>query len=992
MNPPNPVLGEGRFADDSYAENNTWVADTRSKTSLAQSIRKTLFRIYLIGGTVATVCVLLLLVSGITVYRRMTYVDPVNPDYASLEADSDTYWTDRILIDIETAQQSPGTEQVRQQRLRRFANRTLSESLNISSPYARAQAATSIAMVLAQNDIDIVLNNQLQQLGDTYLIVSMRARALISQALMYVRVGKVPAARVALQQYNQLVNEANLKLDSTLNEESFFGAVTVLQYLGGGEELKELFRSQKASIPILGLDQQIKAYRLVAGEQVRVGMTPAALETAQRINNPIELARAWTLILQYTARPPRVLPVEPTMLDLLVDPPATPPHSPYPAEQVAHEIFQYLADNKEINDQTALLLRIAGSRLMCDRELYKIFRHCLIESEELDDRVKEPVLKLLIDPESPTIRAALGMPPRLRSEIPQVDLAVADWTTSDEPVYVEIVDIDPTPLRSRNDLQWIQALLAIAQSYQSVKRFQDADRILKRAFVVAQKFVDPTIRIQLLLRIGEQQIGIGSTADAQKTFATVAPTLNPNQQSDLARLQILARLFNDAFATISSIESPEIREYVSSFLLREQIRINRLHDAEKTLTLMPQGRAATESRSLLNVAKETASREDFNTLGLTIPEGDRQDWEQYCIGLIQQGLLRLANQAADGIRDVQKRTNARTRISREYLLLYQAFNDTNDPNRTIRHEIQQAILTVVTHTPQPAMQTAILTELLTYLTGQLITEADRTDGKKLWTQAIDSCRRITEPADEALLFAQLIVAKNILEAPNLQRLKTMPLFTQATHAQAFAETEQLIAECLKKINALEDEEQQGSVCVHLANALVQVGRIKSAQLLLDRVLEVTTHMSGYEKSVPMLLSTIPPLKAMNSADAISAIYRLAIDDVCGQFANTTTTTNIDILDWRMRDSDIEQIVRSQMEHGFLDDAVESAMRLNEPVLRDRLLRIAAYIFLDHENIDRAELEARRMAVKEIQDPVLQNIQIIKRRSTPRTLPNEIADE
>ena len=975
----------GRFADDSYSENSARISEGRSESITAQSIRRTLFRMYLVGGTVATICVLLLFLSGVTVYRRITYVDPVNPDYSSLEADSDTYWTDRILIDIETAQQSLGTEQVRQQRLRRFANRTLFESLNIPSPYARAQAATSIAVVLAQHDIDIVLNNHLQQLGNTYLIVSMRARALVSQALMYVRLGKTPAALVALQQYNRLVNEANIKLDSTLNEESFFGAVTVLQCLGNGEELKELFRCQLATIPILGIDQRMKAYRLVVGEQVRVGMTSAALETAKKINNPVELSRAWALILQYTARPPRVLPVEPAMLDLLAEPPIEPPTSPYPAEQVAHEIFQYLSDNKEINVQTSLLLRIAGSRLMCDGELHQIFRHCLVKSEILDDRVKQPVLKLLDDPESPTIRAALNMPPRTNPEVRQADLATDDWTTSDEPMFIETVDIDPTPLRSRNDQQWIQALLAIAQNYQSVKRFQDADRILKRAFVAAQKFVDPDIRVQLLLRIGEQQIGIGAFADAKKTFSTVAPTLNPNQKSDLARLQIIARFFSDALATISSIESPEIREYVCSFLLREQIRINRPDDAEKTFTLMPQGRVAAECRSLLNVIKEKASREDFTTLGLAIPEGDLQDWEQYCIGLIQRGLLHLANQAADGIRDVQKRTNARTRISREYLLLYQAFNDTNDPNRTIRREIQQEILSVVVKlTRQPLTQTAILTELLMYLTGRLRTEEDRADGKRLWSQALDSCRRIATPADGAVLFAQLIVAKNILETSNLQRLNlpggAMPLFTQATNAQAFEETEKLIAECLRLINSLESEEQQSYACVHLARALVQIGRTKSAQMLFDRVLEISTRMSDYEKSVLLLLSMIPTLKAMNSADAIPMVYRLAIDDVCGRFIGTST--NIDIFDWRMRDSEIEQIVRSQMEHGFVDDAVESATRLNEPVLRDRLFRTAAYIFLDHENFERADLETRRMTVKDIQEPVLQNIQVITRRSAP----------
>jgi len=976
---PLSAVGE-RFKGDSSPNNGIWTSEAHAETSVERSVRRTLYRIYFVGGIFAAACVLLLFFIGLTVYHRATYVDPVNPDYSSLDTESDTYWTDRIQFDIQTAQQSAGTDQIRLQRLRRFVYRTVTEALIIPSPYARALAVTSIAVALAQQDINIILDSQLRQLGDTPLIMAMRARALVSQALMHIRLRQNPAAQTAMRQYRQLVIDADLKLNSTLNEESFFGAVTVLKYLNDEEGLTELFNRQRASTAILGIDQQMKAYRLIAGEQVRIGKTAAALETVKQINNPVELSRALALILQYTARPPNILPIEPTMFDLLVDPPTNPPRYPFPAEQVTHEIFRYLADNKDINTQTALLLRIAGSRLMCDRELYQIFRRCLMDSTVFDDRVKQPVLKLLNDPESSVIRAALDMPPRTAAT-PQFDTAVDDWTTSDESIFVETVDIDPTPLRTRNDQQWIHALFAIAQSYQSVKRFQDADRVLKQAFVAAQRFEDPTIRIQLLLRIGERQVAIGSIADAKRTFAVIAPMLNQDQKSELARLQIIGRLFDDAQATISSIELPAMREYVGSFLVQEQIRIHRLHDAEKTLALMPQGSAATVCRSRLNVAKEQANREDFKTLRLTIPEGNTPNWERYCIELIQQGFLHLADQAADGISDVQKRTNIQTRLGREYLLLNQAFNDTNDPTRTIRREMQQAIGSLASRTSPPVIQTTIRTELLMYLTGQLQTEEDRADGKQLWSQAIDSCRRITKLNDKVGLFAQLIVIKNFLEVPNLQR-RAKPLFTKETNPSAFAETDRLVKECLELLNLLDNEAQQSSACVHLARALAQVGRTKSAQMLLDRVLDSTTHLSDYTQSVSLLLSMIPALKATNSAETIPMIYRLAINVVIGEFSGKSA--QVDLYAWRMRDSEIEQIIRSQMENGFVDDAVESATRLNEPVLRDRLLRTAAYIYLDQGDVARAELEAQRLTVKEIQSSVVQNIQVIQRRSVLST--------
>jgi len=94
----------------------------------------------------------------------------------------------------------------------------------------------------------------------------------------------------------------------------------------------------------------------------------------------------------------------------------------------------------------------------------------------------------------------------------------------------------------------------------------------------------------------------------------------------------------------------------------------------------------------------------------------------------------------------------------------------------------------------------------------------------------------------------------------------------------------------------------------------------------------------------------------------------------------------------MRDSNIERIVRSQMENGFVDDAVASADRLNEPLLRDRLLRAAVYFYLDNDNIERAESIAQRLTASAIQNSVFQNIQTIKRRTTNRPFPQNTAEQ
>jgi len=948
---------------------NTLIVDNKTKshaeTSVERSVRRTLYRNYLFRAALSAAGCLILLAAGFIIYHQTTYVDTVKPDYSLLDTQSNTYWTDRILIDMDAALQSAGTEPQRRQRLRTFVNQTLEDAMKISPSYNRAQAVTSIARVLAQHDVDLVPDNHLQRLGSTSLIVSLRARTLISQALMYIRLEKKSAAQVALQQYNQLVTEGDLKLNSPLNEESFFGAVTVLYCLGDKAGLKELFSRQKASAAVLGFDRRMKAYRLIAGEQARSDMISEAMETAKRIDNPVEWARAWSLILQSAARPLPVLPLEPAMLNLLETPHTEQLPTPDIVEQVADEMFQYLAQNKEVHVQISLLQRIAGSRLMCDAALQTFFRNSLAESEVLDDRVKQPVLKFLDDPESPT-----------------TDSAMDDWTTSGEHVHVEMIDIDPAPLRSRAGQQGVQALLAIAQGYQSVKWFQDADRVLTQAFAAAQQITDMSVRIPLLMRIGEQQIAVGSTADAQKTFSAVAPALNQNQKGELARLQILARLFDDAQATIASIESPESREYACSLLFQEQIRVNRMSDAEKTLALMQPGNMAAECRSRLNIAQERASREDFNRLGLPFPEGSGQNGEQYCIGLIQQGFLHIANQASSGISDGQKRTDLQIRIAGEYLLLYQAFNDINDSNRSIRQEIQQAVVSVAERGRNPAVQTTMMMDLLMYLAANLQTEADRADGKRLWIRTMEFCRQIAQPDDKVVLFAQLIVAKNLLENPNFQspnrREAAMPLFTRETNGSAFEETNKLIEECIVLMNSLENEEQQGKACVHLAMALIQIDRTTAAQMLLDRTLEITEHVSDHQTIIAMLLSMIPALKAMNSTGAIPAIYRLAIDAAAQGFS--VGSLQIDVYDWRIRDSEIERIVRSQMENGFVDDAAESANRVVEPVLHDRLLRSAIYIYLDQRNIDRAELLAQRLTVKEIRSTVLQHVQHVKRRS------------
>jgi tetratricopeptide (TPR) repeat protein len=463
--------------------------------------------------------------------------------------------------------------------------------------------------------------------------------------------------------------------------------------------------------------------------------------------------------------------------------------------------------------------------------------------------------------------------------------------------------------------------------------------------------------------------------------------LRPDQQTEIARFQVISRLFDDAAKTITNIENFPLRNETCRFLLQEQIRIHHLDEAKKTLALMPDSPAASACRSMLKIAQEQGSKEDFALLGLPIPTeaANDQDREQCCIGLIQSGFLHLAGKTAEQITDSNKRAGVFRRLGSEFLLIYSACNGMNDPNRQIRQEMERAIETAAEQTGQPDLQTGIMTELLINLAERLQTEADVAAGRKIWQQTILICRQIADPDDQAELFAQLIVAKNLLEKP--LRKTTVPFFTKESNESAYTESNQLALDCVEMMNNMKNAQSQGTACAYLARALAQIGRTKSAQTMLNRMEVIADDFADSKEAVPIYLLMVPVLKAINSTGEIPGIYRSAIDAVSKDF--TSRIAGVEVYDWRIRDSEIERIIRSQMENGFVDDAVKSVNQLNEPVLRDRLLRAAAYIYLDQGDMEQAEIQSRRLTVKEIQRGTIQNVLFIKRRSERQSLLNTI---
>ncbi|MDR0520920.1 MAG: hypothetical protein LBH00_03595 [Planctomycetaceae bacterium] len=969
---------EKHFGEDGTENHGeVWTAGAHPETSAERSVRKVLRKRHFFFGTGIALFLFLCGFTGYSVYLHWTDIDSVCPDYTSLKPESDTYWSDRTQIDIETAQPSSAAFN---QRIRRFVFQTLAEAQAASSAAEKARAVTDIAAVLFRHNINIGMDEPLQQLGDTGVIVPMRCRAMVLQALMFLRLEKRPAAKLTILQYHRLRTDAGLTLNSAESEESFFGAVTVLKCLGEEKILAEMFNREILAASSISAGRRMRAYRLIAGEQVRTGYTMEAWETSKRIkDNQTELARAWELILQYAARPPKIELTEPVMLELPVQPAELPLQED--AEKMTAymtgNIFQLLADKKDTEYQLSMLQRIAGSRLMCDAVMHEFFRSNVRKSGVLDADVRQQILNLLDNPNSPAIRAALKMPSLPQFERDAADSAVEDWGQPDETVMVRRTDVDSSPLYVLADRRLVQVYTAIGRSYLSVKRYQDADRVLQKASAAAQKISDASVRTQMLLRIGEQQAAAGLTAGFQKTLTRILLSgCDQEQTANAARSQITARFLDDAGKTVKNISPSALRDDVCRSLLQEQIRIRRLDDAAKTLSLMSDSKTAGECRSLLKIAQGTGDKNDYDVWHIPSPKNlTAAETESACIEYMRNGLLRLAAQTAAKIEDSAKRAEMQNRIVRTAIQIYNFYNDVNDPDAAVRGAVRAEVSEYILQMKEPLKQAAMTAALLTGMTGQTFSEKDRTAGKRMWTQALDDCRKITVPEEKAELFARLIVLKNMLEKP--LHKTAVPFFTKESAPSAYAETDKLIQECADIVNSADNPMRCAVAGVFLAKAFIQVGRSKSAASMLEFVQEMTGSVPDAKERIPLVLTLVSLLKGSPAEDWIRRFCADAVSFAVTDFSGRQT--GIDMLDWRMRDSLIENIIRAQMENGFMDDAVTATACLNDPTHKDRLLRAAAYIYLDNGDAAYAEFLAKRLTHKDMRQETVQNVQLFRQR-------------
>ncbi|MDR1269899.1 MAG: hypothetical protein LBK82_10270, partial [Planctomycetaceae bacterium] len=258
-------------------------------TKVEQSFQKILFYYRLRIGIIATIVVLLLAAGGIVLLRNFKETKFVSPTYKQLDPNSKTYWVDRTLADIDLYRNTK-TKAGNTKQLYWLLMNTLDEARKISSNYVRIMAISDIAITMAKNDIDINIDNIIKELGETPLAASMRTRIIASQSLMFLRLAKRSAARVAIQEYDRIVIETDMKLNTATNEFAFLGVITTLACLQDTPKLSDIFSKQIEFSLRITTEQRMRAYRLIAGEQARVGMSVDALNTVKKIRNSVERA------------------------------------------------------------------------------------------------------------------------------------------------------------------------------------------------------------------------------------------------------------------------------------------------------------------------------------------------------------------------------------------------------------------------------------------------------------------------------------------------------------------------------------------------------------------------------------------------------------------------------------------------------------------------------------------------------------------------------
>jgi tetratricopeptide (TPR) repeat protein len=899
----------------------------------------------------------------------------VLPTYENLDVSSLTYWAERAQFDIDSSRGTNPNERTNAKQ-RFFLQNTLQQVTQLPSKTERNNALMDIGVTLAKNDVDLNIDDFLKPLSETPAGQSLLARILVSQALMYLRLENTMEAANTVKRYFTIVNEADVKIDSEVNELSFCGAVTALRILKDTTFLSEMFNRQIAYSDRLPTVQKMMALRCIAGEQARVNSGIYAMNTVKKIKTPLELSRAYQLIIGFTAREQEVKAVEPVISLPQTQGPWNPLPSLMVAEQIVQEVLKQIAEMEDLDTQIDVMMQLAGSRLMCDPQIHKVFRDAVSANQQFDKFIKRPVLKLLDEPESPVIRASLGLPPLSQDKIKTVDPALDNWKSPIGAIAVDVSVIAPETTETINSLQLVRLYNKTAQCYLMVNRKNEAVAVLKKAYQLNRSIPFPLDRAQNYLKIGEKQLTAGDSIGAKASFLSVGlPTgtksspdaaseegevYNEKFLSDLAYLQIIGRFFDNAAATIKCIKDSAERDDKICFIVQEQFRVGSLADAEKNIALISNEKQKATMSENLNIAKANS------------PETKKS-----AIALIDAGLLDTALAVVGKITDSKIKADLQVRIISEYMLRSAAYRGDTESHRKIRQRLFDLSASAARSIEPPIQKAAALENIIAS-----VLDFDPDNRKAalltLLTEAYKETESIkTAIDDKGEIMSRLILHQITLNVTKGQEGK-LPLIDEKKDTAPFDAVIEKITAAIKTINEMSGSAKRGMAIANLSKALIQIGRNKAALNMLKKGEETAVGLQNAKDAVSILLSFVPIYCSVNETESAAKIYYTAFNVIMEAYAKAGGDDLA--VEWRKRDSELDRIIRSQLEQDYVSDATIYASRINEPQLKDRLFRTAAYIFLDKNKVLQSEVAARKIQSEAVLIGTVRDVLFVKRRT------------
>jgi tetratricopeptide (TPR) repeat protein len=1010
------------------------------------------------------------------------------PSYNDLDSSSETYWSDRIERDVSYVNVMNISEQRKSARLRVLVRRQLDIASELESYYDRNYAILGIARTLTKYDLDMNLDKTLRLLNETYESYSIRARIYISIALMHVRQKNFNGAMSAYYEYKQLVNHADLKLDSLENEESFMGAVTVLYLAQNIEELSDLFRVQIEFSRRINTSRRMRAYRIIAVEQARAGsFLQNSFNALRMIDDPIETSRAVQLIISYVARPPKTEPVEPTFPTPRSDGPWEAIRNTFIVRNTIDSILRIIMkETPSIEQQQTILKRIAGSILMCDPDVYKIFRASIKEMQGLDESVRIAVLKLLDNPASDKIRMELKMPPRPKKRIKnngegihEIDPAKHDWIEDKDALDIQMTTIDADTLQSIDIRQYSRIFSISAASYLSTNQAEDAVKTLRKAYEITKKQPDQAEQTRALITIAELQFDAGAIDDAVKILnilnekivniikrkgnqaersAELSTELSAEGFTDdqilkLVELQVVGRFFDDAIKTVRSIQADSLRDSGLLLIARELLRTNQLEGVLEIIDQISYEPIRSEYRYRFEVSQIELKAPIQSAVSITLPErsllelgiddpmlltGD-ENISRGVRQLIRFGFFESAAIASKRVVDIRLRSRLLVQVGREYVLIYSSYSRRGGRNEIVGEWAFKNALIISEIIPD--IEERVIFNLSIINAAILNKRHDKDSAeilKRLFDvtfQDIERIERIENPQSDDVKTLEVVEANDkenagetgvegkvnddrVIESSNTSRkfrgeIFSMFLMSRVNFEMLRLEVENKDGHKNSKENNRNDN-VSGAWSVELLNLFDRVMReLRGERLTLskgrglvnvsllylrlgktDESLEaarlaesVSSGLFDKDGVIFILTELFPVYVLLKEVELYERIRDRAIGLGVSFIPMGVDVRLVNVL-WRMRDIELDRVMRKLVELGKFDDVVLSVDNIHEPIIYDRVLRIIIYICVDRGEFESAEILSKKLRLPEYRFSALRDVRLIKNLTISRATENK----